>query len=331
MDSNVSKNTNSHKFFKLRLNQETIGISVKNLLKQELLLILDLYQQNLNIPLNLEFISLVLERKISLYPSNRPWLLRQNPENHFSQLDFSQLDFVPIIYSCPVGLFLAPQLQMSPTTIVEQLAYLLTAKQANIDVEQELILDLEITSSGWLNFVLEPQFIITWLERSLFWINHDLLTPTVLTDLAQHSVNLFPIQYIHGRCCSLLHLGAREKLIILKVILEENLGQIGWHIEQPSAILWSGLSTSAEYAVLRQLLIVTDSWVRHADNHNWAKIALGLSLDTEIFLAECRFLGEIRQHNPQKAIARLGLIALVQYWLQRILLEKLKIAAPREL
>ena len=77
--------------------------------------------------------------------------------------------------------------------------------------------------------------------------------------------------------------------------------------------------------------MVTDTFAIHGDDHDWIKIALALSRATAIFEAECRFFGEIQQQYPQKAIARLGLIAVVQYWLHRILLEKLHIMAATEL
>ena len=50
---------------------------------------------------------------------------------------------------------------------------------------------------------------------------------------------------------------------------------------------------------------------------------------TPLLIAPTQVLrGEKCLSNSGKAIARLGLIALSQYWLQRILLEKLNVAAP---
>ena len=66
-------------------------------------------------------------------------------------------------------------------------------------------------------------------------------------------------------------------------------------------------------------------------SNDWVKLAFNLAKTVEVFLAECRFLGLVKRETPQKAIARLGLIAMAQYWLQKILLEKLKVAAPNSL
>ena len=82
--------------------------------------------------------------------------------------------------------------------------------------------------------------------------------------------------------------------------------------------------------MLRQLLIVTDSQTVN-DRDRWSKLALDLSQVTAIFLADCRFLGEIKEQYPKRAIARLGLIALAQCWLQKILVEKLNSSAPTTL
>jgi arginyl-tRNA synthetase len=318
MDSNVSKNTNSHNFFKLRLNQEKLDISVKNLLKQELRLILDLYQQKLKIRIEPELVQNLLAAKITI---------SQNKSSHLSQAQF-----LPIIYACPLGLSLATNLQQSPPTIMEQLGYLLTAKDDS-DLDQGQLL-IEIVPLGWINFYLDAKLIANWLGRSLFWsqtnnINDQQLTKSVIYCLDQTPGKLFSVQYIHARCCSLLSLGARENMITLS----NNLKQI-----QPSqSICWLDrehnlwFTEVAEHNLLQQLLIMSDAWLENTDVRRWSKLALSLSQNTAIFLADCRFLGEVKQRYPQKAIARLGLIALVQFWLEKILVEKLRVAAPREL
>ncbi|MEO0013271.1 MAG: hypothetical protein RLZZ535_1660 [Cyanobacteriota bacterium] len=318
MDSNVSKNTNSHNFFKLRLNQEKLGISVKNLLKQELLLILNLYQQKLKLKIEPKLVQNLPEVKISISPGKRSHLSKEQ--------------FLPIIYACPLGLSLTTNLQQSPSTIMEQLGCLLTAKDDS-DLEQGQLL-IEIVPLGWINFYLDAKLIANWLGRSLFWSQSNVIDEQQSSNRAIYTLDktppqLFPIQYIHARCCSLLRLAARENMITLS----NNLKQI-----QPSqSICWLDpehnlwLTEVAEHNLLQQLLIVSDAWLENTDVRRWSKLALSLSQNTAIFLADCRWLGEVKQQYPQKAIARLGLIALVQFWLEKILVEKLKIAAPREL
>ena len=327
MDSNVSKKTNSHNFFKLRLNQEKLDISVKNLLKQELLVILDLYQQKLNVKIKQKLVTNLLEAKIAISPGKSSPASWRNNSSHLSKAQF-----LPIIYACPLGLSLGTNLQQSPQTIMEQLGYLLTSKDDS-NLEQGQLLT-EIVPLGWINFYLDAKLIANWLGRSLFWsqtnnINDQQLTKSVIYCLDQTPGKLFSVQYIHARCCSLLSLGARENMITLS----NNLKQI-----QPSqSISWLDrehnlwFTEVAEHNLLQQLLIVSDSWLENTHVRRWSKLALSLSQNTAIFLADCRFLGEVKQQYPQKAIARLGLIALVQFWLEKILVEKLRVAAPREL
>ncbi|MGF1587708.1 MAG: hypothetical protein ACFCU7_00420 [Pleurocapsa sp.] len=334
MDSNVSKNTISHKFFKLRLEREKAAISVKNLLKQQLLLSLNLYQQQLNKQIDLEFMAAVLERKIVLSIREPGQLSDQSK----AEVILSPPKFTPIMYSCPIGLDLASAVQMPPPIIIEQIGNLLTSKQANLAAGSELKLLVETVSSGWINFYLDSEAIAGWLKRSQLVIAHQTnprsysATAGVLLDCGgnQTSDNLFAVQYIHARCCSLLQLAAREKAIAI-----QDFDCSGWQIIEPQLISWADeehnlwLTELSAQNLIYRLLSIVDSF--GSNSPDWVKLAGNLSLDTAIFLADCRFLGQIKQQCPQKAIARLGLIAFVQYWLQKILVEKLKVAAPKTL
>ena len=333
----MSKNTNSHNLSKIPLNQEKPTISVKYLLKQQLWSICDLYQQKFNVQIEHNFLVSLLEQKIALTNSQ----IRQlSPRNNTSEM-LSKLQSIPIVYSCPLGLCLASSLQISLSIVTNNLETLLSLKQNHFAAESKLRLHIEILPSGWLNCYLDSQTIVTWLERSFSLLaikNNTIDDPSLSTaahvyPLFKTPDNLFPALYIHARCSSLLRLAARENLIILQGDFE----QLGWQLKQSQSISWSDreynlwLTEPSAYDLLRQLLIVTDAFVSNAEDDNWFKIALSLSRTTAMFLVDCRFLGEVQKQYPQKAIARLGLIALVQYWLQRILREKLQVIAPTEL
>jgi hypothetical protein len=348
MDSNVSKNTNSHNFFKLQLNHEKLGISVKNLLKHELLLILDLDQQNLNVQIEPKLVATILSEKLKISQSkNNPTLESKSIINSCDR--GLPAHFLPIIYACPLGMSLSPSLQQPSQTIMEQLSCLLTVKQKQLELTNQDFsgqILTEIVPLGWLNFYLDSQLIANWLRRSLYWsqANQVQAADRGTCPLDQAPDHLFPAQYIHGRCCSLLRLGAREEIISL---WQDDVAEVA-----PSPViswldsehkLW--FTEKAEYNLLQQLMQMSDSWLDNLDylantdvdrgpkhwSKYWLKMVLNLSQLTAIFLAECRFLGEVKQRYPQKAIARLGLIALVQFWLEKILVEKLGVVAPREL
>ena len=325
MDSNVSKNTNSHKFFKVSLAIKSPHVSIKNALKQLLLSILDSEREKLNVTYERKFIAENLNRKIQLSTRNNQQFASANKPDKILFTSRS----MSIGYVCPLGLFLAASCQLSLSEIVDRLSLLFQLN--NLTDRSLLKLHLEIAATGWFNFYLDSQFLATWLEQSLLSIQCD----TVVTSTTElyDTLGLFQVQYVHAHCCSLLRLGERENLIVLK----GDRHQTGWQIEQPSSISWLDaehnlwLSEPAEYELLRQLLMVTDAQSECGDRPNWSKIALCLSRATAIFDAESRFLGEVKVRSSSKAIARLGLIALAQYWLEKILLEKLNLAAPKTL
>ncbi|MBE9045904.1 hypothetical protein IQ255_16085 [Pleurocapsales cyanobacterium LEGE 10410] len=286
--------------------------------------------QQLNIQAELQSVAKILEQKIVLSSLE----YGQATFSNHSDRVLSKPRIKSIVYSCPI-VSLASYLRHSPAIVTKNLADLLSLNQDNTNHESGLNLQTKITSPGWIEFYLDFKAIASWLERSQLLIetaaDSTVLSTFVVPDrLSKTSENLFPAQYVHARCCSLLRLGAREKLITLK---DANLRT--WQIQEPQSISWLDqeqnlwLTKFAEYNLLRQLFAVTDSFA--GDFNNWLKLALNLSSTTVTFLADCRFLGEVKQEFPQRAIARLGLIALTQYWLQRILIEKLGVAAPTEL
>jgi len=332
MDSNVSKNTFSHKFFKLGFTNEDASISLKYLLKHQLLQSIDLYRQQINIELDLKFIDLVLEDKIILFQS----YLEKLPSQNQNYKSFLTLPATSIGYSCSIAFILSSYFDSTASIIAKNLASLLTSNQGNIPYKSWFDLDLEIVSTGWLNFYLKAETIKTWLQLQTH-LDSNGSTPDLASSpikKTEDRLNRFPIQYIHARCCCLLLLGAREKLICLK---DNTFGHHDWPIIRPQTISWFNsqqnlhFSATTEYELLFQLMMVSDSFLSSGVIFDWNKLAFNLSAAVAVFLADCPFLGKVRRENPQKAISRLGLIALSQYWLKRILLEKLRINAPIEL
>ena len=340
MDSNVSKNTNSHNFFKLEVKRKKLGISTKNLLKQELLLILNSYQQKFDVQIEQNYFASILENKISI--SN----YKNQPAKHFRSItSLTETKSVPIVYSCPIGLLLAANQSHALQIIMQQIKQLVSNRE-NADLELlSVLVEIEIVDRGWINFYLGSKFMAIWLEQSLVWhqraiINDRAFAKKEICAWENTFTNLFPVQYIHARCCSLLNLAARENLISLSddspwIVRPIPTKIFPWLDEQNT--LW--LTRLAERNLLQQLLIVADSWVEDISdreactesNRQWSKLAFNLSQATAIFLADCRFLGEVKQKYPPLAIARLGLIALVQLWLQRILGEKFGVAASKSM
>ncbi|MCC0178609.1 hypothetical protein I4641_16675 [Waterburya agarophytonicola K14] len=320
MDSNVSKETFLHKFLNPPSIPEKIPIAIEDLLKFKLLSALDLYRQKANVALNTEFINRSLRGNIVL--------LHASIESIYSKIQVDRVlltsQLTSIVYSSSIALSLAPRVQKKPQIVAEELVDLWDFESDNISTQFHLNLRIDLVESGSINFYLDSKSIASWLDRSLKLLDTKTAVKPNISQSSQldpTAIALFPVQYVHGRCCSLLRLGEREKLMVFNNRSES----ISWLDERGD--LW--LKEVAEFYLLRQLFLVTDLFAK--ESTNWHKLAFNFSQIIMIFLAECRFLGEIQRETPQKAIARLRLIAIANYWLERILVEKLNIPAPSSL
>lgn len=327
MDSNVPKYTNSHKFFPAPFVWESSMISVEKLVKQLLLSTLDSCHQRLDICFDRQFMAAILDKKIQiLTPKYKQLGLAARRERYLFTVNS-----MPLGYGCPLGLFLAAYWQISLQETIDNLSQCLVLSASPTATSFQLA--GEIDASGWLKFYLDSPTVADWLKQLRLWMAGNFSAATFTEyPLCPTPKNLFPVQYIHARCCSLLRSAERENLITLKQDRHPTRCQIA----EPKAISWLNrenclwLNESAEYELLRQLLMVADTWQKESEI-DWLKTALRLSRATAIFQANCRFLGRVRVLEPQKAIARLGLLDLVRSWLYLILQKKLKAAAPTEL
>lgn len=317
MDSNVSNTTFFYKFIKLQLSHK--NWTIKDLLKQDLLRTIDLYVQKQNINIDLSVIANALEQKILLLH----FYSKKSCLNDSSTQTNSKLQFTNVLYRCAIAFPLAGYCQLSPTQIAQELVQ--NMEDLSVTNENYLEFAVGIHPSGYLDFYLSELSLAVWLERSLQRLvtlsTSSRIYAAISITPSTNSRNLVPIQYVHHRCCSLLSLGQREGLIELQ---DPDFKYLIWHIAQPEAINWLNqkerlwLSHPVEEKLLWQLLTVVDASVKKSGN--WYKLALSLSQAMLIFDAECRIFGEVKQNYPEKAIARLGLIALVQYWLQKLLI-----------
>jgi arginyl-tRNA synthetase len=333
MDNKVSKNTFLHKFVKLHLDQNHLAI-VK-LLQQQLVKTIDLYQQSKNLSLKKEKLTKLIANTTILCDS-----AKQQP--------------TAMVYRCAVALPLAHQFKLSPLEIAEELAQLLAIPQClasgeTASYESSTVPYLEFTvrvfPPGWLDWELSDRSLAIWLQvlveeiqgggmgRGRWGEGETGGGGDGETGRRGDGENLFPLQYVHARCCSLLRLGHQEGLIELR---DESFSQPIWQIVEPNPIPWldSGgnfqLTHPTERRLLVQLLIVIEELARSRQG-NWRQLAHNLSEAMLAFTTECRIWGEVKQQKPQLAQARLGIVALVQWCLYKLLQEKLSILAIAEL
>jgi len=149
---------------------------------------------------------------------------------------------------------------------------------------------------------------------------------------------LFPAQHAHARCCSLVLLAHRERLIQLREPLA-NSSPSFWSVISPNPIPWLNcdgrlqLNHPDERRLISELVGVVDN-IECPDvrgSVKWEKVALNLSQAFEDFWRNCRIWGEVKIMSPKLAQARLGLLMATQSVLKFVLEVKLKIFAPLEL
>ena len=121
------------------------------------------------------------------------------------------------------------------------------------------------------------------------------------------SFNRFPLQYVHARCCSLLHFAHRQGLIVL-----EDSSSADWQWCAPVPIPFFEADTFllnhlAERRLIAQLLATVESASKSA---RWSKLAT-LGQASLNFYRYCRIFG-IAEFTPLLALARLELLARAQ-------------------
>lgn len=313
MDSNVSKNTFCQKLLKLAVKSD--NLAVKKLLKQHILTTITAYERNNCLKSEFIAIETMIADKLTL-------------------CNLKKSSALNIVYRCAIAFPLANQWHLPPTTIAHALKEFLLTTNVTSTTRPILKFTVKVVSSGWLDFEIGDCSSAIWLEEVVRWVNkqqrsRDLEEQGFRPAIGQDS--FFEIQYAHARCCSLLRLGHQEKLIRIK----HNYSV--WEIIEPDTITWIDeggvfwLTNPTEKRLLIELLTVVDNLTSNLENPTWVRLAQSLSSVFLDFWANCRIYGEVKQKTPDLAQARLGLVALVQYFLSEILRNKLYVCPLTEI
>ena len=309
MDNHVSKNTFCYKFFQLEIL--VVSLTIQQLLKQQILEAIKLYRSCEENFSEFESIKTLVNDKIVL-------------------CNFSEHCSRTIRYRCAIAFPLANSWQLSPLTVAHKLRELLPTTNVISTTKPWLEFKIQVIPPGWIDFYLSDRALAVWLEEVVGWINgEDRRSKGDEGDEGDEvdRGDLFALQYVHARCCALLRLGHQEKLIKIKHKYSTT-----WEIFEPSPISWSDakgnflLVHPTEKLLLVKLLTVVEELIINSQKSNWAKLAHSLSEVWLNFWADCRIWGEVKTEKPELAIARLGLVALVQYFLHRLLKDKLSIS-----
>ncbi|MGE5655232.1 MAG: DALR anticodon-binding domain-containing protein [Actinomycetota bacterium] len=212
---------------------------------------------------------------------------------------------------------------------------------------------VEVVPPGMILFELTDVGLATWLQHLIetpFQVGSDVSPKTVNQNLLVWSPvclppsdRLFPIQYSHARCCSLLRLAHRDRLLTLaEPQISPSVGQL----VVPNPIPWlepNGklrLVQPTERHLMSQLLTALDALAlqslgegrdRTSKVVNWLKLTNDLSQAFQAFYSQCRIWGEVKIQQPELAQARLGLVLATQSLIKVLLEEVLGAIAPLEL
>ncbi len=190
------------------------------------------------------------------------------------------------------------------------------------DGRLELEFAVEVVGPGWIHFQLSDRSLADWLQGIIQGVWS---VKGQLPDAIGVSESLFLSQYAHARCCSLLRLAQRERIIAL---------------DPAPVIPWLNsrgqlqLQKPAELKLIVQLVDLLDVVccpTRAIGTQDLIKLANTLSRSFTEFHRYCQIWGEVQQINPQISIVRLGLVMVTQKILQLILETFLGVYSPEEL
>ncbi len=289
---------------------------------------------------------LFLQKAVSLYREKLEWFCSYEKKLEV----WARMEIIPmkqlrdcggIIYKSAIALKLAPLLQQPAIHIATELPKYCTEIVSLEEKKNTINFEVEVISSGMVYLKLTDLSIAKWLsyltsvplqgEKQKFQVN--------VEHKSAETQNLFPIQYSHARCCSLLRMGERDHLIFLSPITSENYSQI-WFIPTPNTIPWQKSNGQlqflhhAEYELIAEIASVLDYIYCVFSTKkpiSWEKVANSLSTAFQTFYCQCPIWGKVRVETPKLAKARLGLVLATQSLLKYILEEKLGTKAPLEL
>ena len=256
-------------------------------------------------------------------------------------------DVLRVQYISAIALKLAHIWQQPAIEVATQLAAKCQKESENEGFLSKEDFTVAVLPSGMMLFELTDVSVAAWLQYLTDTPQMLEKRESQIKSASVESDRIFPVQYSHARCCSLLRLADRDRIIEL-VERDRQTSVPYWQILNPNPIPWLNsnnclrLVHPAELNLSSQLLITVDT-LAALFNENFAerlstykstnsiKLANTLSDAFQTFYSQCRIWGEVKTDTPKLAQARLGLIVATQTLLQFILQELLGVIAPLEL
>jgi len=256
-----------------------------------------------------------LDRAFSIYIDSEKSLLRNlyKPSLYFIQ------NSIGYLYISALALQHSKSHNLPPLEIAQAIASHLITIQNDFEVL--------IVSPGWIHLRLTDLTLSNWLQNIA-------VSPVPQPSTTTKAPNLFPIQYAHARCCSLLRLAHLDSsLLLIQPLPDDN--AVSWRVISPNPIPWLdsaqiSLKTTAESRLIAKLIQAVDDLADVNASGNFELAARQVSQAFEIFWSCCHIWGEVKINSLPLAQARLGLVLVTQTVL-RSLLHRLGAIAPLEL
>ncbi|MGC9527744.1 MAG: arginyl-tRNA synthetase [Limnospira sp.] len=233
-------------------------------------------------------------------------------------------DIATIRYISAIALKLASVQPRSPVEIAGAIA--------TPEMEKSGII-ATVLESGMMQFDLTDAAVADWLHKMT-------QIPFPETGYSRDSDSLdsplFPIQYAHARCGSLLRMAHRDRLITL-ADPDPAIAPKLWKWAEPAAVPWldeAGKLRSldrAEMELISQLINTVDICYFPPRKLRWETVGAGLAEGCDRFFRRCPIWGEVKLNDVELSRFRLGLVVVTQSILRFILQEKLGAIAPLEL
>jgi len=252
-----------------------------------------------------------------------------------------------LIYVCAIGFKLAQSWGMPAidiaSQIVAQFSELIAVSENKFFAGERIYdprkyLSLLAVPPGWIHLQLTDLGMASWLQ-SLAEGGGGVGNGGDGADKSKlKTLDLFGVQYVHARCCSLLRLADREGIIKLKQLHFQD-SRSFWEVVEPDSLPWLDemgklrLVHPTERSLIFHLFSAKDALYCPAprQNPNWEKLTKGISESFEKFYSQCRIWGEVKRENLKLAQARLGLLMATQVLLRLLLEDVLGVVAPGEL
>ncbi len=269
-----------------------------------------------------------------------PDLARSSQHQHFSL--YQAKGCSRFLYISPIAFHLSKVKKIPALEIANAIALLLDSQVEYCcpqpTSENLLQFTFEVVPPGWIHIEVTQPMLAAWLQQLTTYPpqlqNYREKEYCLLTQ--SDTYRLFAAQYAHARCCSLLQMAHREKLITLKELPETS--SAVFLLAAPSPIPWLNDQKlryfhPAELALISQLLATLDDFSGSGASRQlkiWEKAALNLSQSFQTFYSCCRIWGEVKMQTLELSQARLGLVMATQISLRLLLQDKLGLPAPVE-